>query len=35
MDALQFFLLRHEALRSTTAQQSVDTLFSQLSEARL
>src|SRR5215468_10563994 len=35
MDALQFFLLRHEALRSTTAQQSVDILFSQLSEAQL
>src|SRR5215510_4235792 len=35
MDALQFFLLRHEALRSTTAQQSIDILFSQLSEAQL
>ena len=36
MDALQFFLLRHEALRSTTAQQqSVDTLLDQLSEAQL
>jgi hypothetical protein len=35
MDALQFFLLRHEALRSTTAQQSVDTLLSQLSETQL
>jgi hypothetical protein len=28
-------LLRHEALRSTTAQQSVDIPFSQLSEAQL
>ena len=35
MDALQFFLLRYEALRSTTAQQSVDALLSQLSEAQL
>jgi len=35
MDALQFFLLRYEALRATTGQQSVDTLLSQLSETQL
>ena len=35
MDALQFFLLRYEALHSTTGTQSVDTLLSQLSESQL
>ena len=35
MDALQFFLLRHEPLHATTAAQSIDNLFSTLSEAQL
>lgn len=35
MDALQFFLQRHEALRSHTAQQSMTNLLSSLSEAQL
>jgi len=35
MDALQFFLLRYEALRATTGQQSVDTLLSQLSDSEV
>jgi hypothetical protein len=35
VDALQFFLLRHEALRSPTATQSMTHLLSNLSEAQL
>jgi hypothetical protein len=36
MDALQLFLLRHEApLHSTTAPLSIDSLFSTLSDAQL
>jgi len=35
VDALQFFLLRYEALRLNTAQQSMTNLLSSLSEAQL
>jgi DinB superfamily len=33
--ALQFFLLRYEVLHATTGSQSIDSLFSTLSEAQL
>lgn len=35
MNALQFFLLRYEVLHATTGPQSIDSLFSTLSEAQL
>jgi hypothetical protein len=35
MDALQFFLLRYEPLHVTTGVQSIDNLFSTLSDAQL